>query len=467
LPLPFSILYHQPAAEMTMTMMIPHAQNKSFRRLSIIRIILLLLHGNRIEKSRAFLAVPTFLTARQRLLATTTTASSSPFASSSRPSWSSPSVAPHRTTVDRYYARRRRPLVVVHAAVPRYGPGSSSLDRTGDSDDKKDDDSSTAVRSPSAQTRLSDQDQTNFKRLVQQVMSVRDVQHIPSLLTQNMELLFAVIGASGGKEGVALVQDILNDFPENDMGDDDANNNNDATIASRRQVEETIDLMLSFAQDFVDQASELDNQNKRLLGKIIKVISPSGDASNNNNGNNNNNNNTPKTAWEREEALDKLLEQERAFLTAGFLRHLGGECERIANAPTMTRESSRLLEVLSMIQTRVLEEMAMTMDQGDENNKLGEAALVLGQLIGYESKAERLAVLEAGLLVRNNNGSVEFAQQMRDLTLEALDGFNRVVGGADPGLVQIIQEIDARLEEFLLASIKQDIDGTKNKKKTS
>jgi hypothetical protein len=213
-------------------------------------------------------------------------------------------------------------------------------------------------------------------------------------------------------------------------------------------------LMLSFAQDFVDQASALDAQNKRLLGKIIKVITPAGDDFISDSSNS-----TPKTAWEREEALDELLEREREFLTAGFLRHLQGECKRIANAPAMTPESSRLLELLSMIQTRVLEEMAVMTNQqsGNNNNNnvnsdsgggLGEAAMVLGQLIGYESKAERLAVLEAGLLVR----SVDFAEEMRDLTVEALDGFTRVVGGADPGLVQIIQEINERLEQFLLAA---------------
>jgi hypothetical protein len=448
-----------------MTMMIPQL-HKSFRHLSTIIIILLLLHG----KSRAFfLIVPARQHVALRKRLATTTASS---LARGGPSASLLSVSARSLDGDARRLRRlrsQRRMLVIAAAVPRYGPTSTgSKDGTSDNDDSSTvvppPSSSSSSSSSSSQKILSESDQANFKRLVQQVMSVRDAQHIPSLLTQNMELLFAVIGASGGEAGVALVQDILNDFPddmenndvdassenESDSSSSSSTSNNSATGASRRQVEETIDLMLSFAQDFVDQASELDNQNKRLLGKIIKVISPARDNSNSNN------NNTPKTAWEREEALDKLLEQEREFLTAGFLRHLQGECKRIANAPTLTRESSRLLEVLSMIQTRVLEEMAMHHpSHNEENGSLGEAALVLGQLIGYESKAERLAVLEAGLLVRNNNnnnGSVDFAQQMRDLTLEALDGFTRVVGGADPGLVQIIQEIDARLEEFIASS---------------
>jgi hypothetical protein len=69
----------------------------------------------------------------------------------------------------------------------------------------------------------------------------------------------------------------------------------------------------------------------------------------------------------------------------------------------------------------------------------------LGQLIGYENKNERMAVLEAGLTVRG----VDFAKEMAALTCEALEGFERVPGGVDPDLVGQIQEIDDRLQKFI------------------
>ena len=242
-----------------------------------------------------------------------------------------------------------------------------------------------------------------FSNLINQVMSVKDPQHIPSLLTKNMDLLLSM----SGQEGVAIVESILKDAKE-DVGEEAA-----------AQVEEVIELVLSFAEDFVTQTAKIDDQNKKLLGRIILTLSDKENA-----------------ASDREEALDELLLKEKEYFTPGFLRHVEGECERIANAPKMTPESTRLLQILRMIQTRVLEELG---------SDLGEAAQVLGQLIGYETKAERLAVLEAGLTVRGD----DFVQEMAALTAEALEGFERVPGGADPGLVQCIEEIDERLRRYL------------------
>ena len=69
---------------------------------------------------------------------------------------------------------------------------------------------------------------------------------------------------------------------------------------------------------------------------------------------------------------------------------------------------------------------------------------MLGQLLGYDNKAERLAVLDAGLTVRG----VEFAVELSALTSEALEGF-KTVKGVDPGLVVSIEEIDERIALFM------------------
>lgn len=76
---------------------------------------------------------------------------------------------------------------------------------------------------------------------------------------------------------------------------------------------------------------------------------------------------------------------------------------------------------------------------------LGEGALVLGQLIGYDDRAERKAVLEAGLTVRG----IEFAKELSSLTKEALDGFQDVPGGVDGELTARVEEIDERVNEFI------------------
>ena len=286
---------------------------------------------------------------------------------------------------------------------PRYGPNEDSMQQRKSNEDENDNNVDVEQqeweRAEAARVKRQKQD---FRSLIQDVMRATDPQHVPSIMTKRMDLLLDIRGYEGSK----LIEDILKEAEE--KGEEHAN-----------QVMDAIEFILSFTEAFVDNAQTLDDCNKNLLGKIIKTMSKADTA-----------------ARDREELLDSLMEKEKENFTPGFLRHVEGECERIAAAPTMTPESSRLLEILRVIQARVLEELGKDM---------GEEALVLGQLLGYDNAKERLAVLDAGLTVRG----LEFAKGMMALTEEALDGFTRVVGGADPELVERVTEIDARLRGFI------------------
>ena len=240
--------------------------------------------------------------------------------------------------------------------------------------------------------------------LLEKIISVKDPQHLPSLLTKNMDLVLSL----NGQEGVAVVRSIL----------DEAKETQDQAIVS--QLEEAIDMTISFAEDFVNTASSLDDQNKQLLGKIIRAMS-----------------NRDLAPREREEALDALFTEEKEKFSAGFLRHLEGECDKVTRSPVLNPDSARTLEMMRVVQARVLEEIG---------TGLGEAAQVLGQLIGYDNEAERRAVLEAGLVVRGT----EFAKELQELTTEALDGLARVPGnGADPNLIRMVQSIDVSIRRYL------------------
>lgn len=241
-----------------------------------------------------------------------------------------------------------------------------------------------------------------FRNLLSRAMTVTKKDHLPKLLADNIELIFSL----RGYEGAQVISEIVDEAKA------------EGPVHFQKSVK-TVETILSFAEDFVNEASQLDNQNKQLLGKIIKAMVSK-----------------DRTERDREEFLDQLMEEERENFTPGFLRHLEGECARIANAPKVTPESARLLEIMRIIQTRVLEELG---------KDLGEAAVVLGQLMGYEDDNELLGVLEAGLTVRG----IDFAQEMSDLTKEALDGFQKVPGGVDPGLVERVTFIDSRLNDFL------------------
>lgn len=298
-----------------------------------------------------------------------------------------------KTTTIATTTRRRHHRQSVVCVKARYGP----ID---DEDTLAETVNSGQFEQPSGDLRPQE---AAFRSLIDNVLTVKDPQHIPSLLTKNLELILSLSSA----DGVQIVESILQ---ETVVGEGEE---------AATTVAEVIDLIVTFSEDFVEQAVRIDDQNKNLLGKIIKTVSDK-----------------DKTDSAREQALDELLQREKKSFTAGFLRHINGECERIAAAPNMTPESTRLMGILRMIQTRVLEEVA---------SDLGEAAQVLGQLIGYETAAERLAVLETGLMVRGP----AFAKELLEMTEEALDGFQRVAGGAEPGLVECIEQIDDRLRLYL------------------
>ena len=240
-------------------------------------------------------------------------------------------------------------------------------------------------------------------------MNAKDPQHIPSLLTQHIEWILTL---ESSNRGAAMVEALLAEAT-NMYGSDGA-----------EAYKEAIDLILGFAENFVQVAEQMDTHNKQLLGKILRILSTTSDDA------------ISSTSLEREEMLNELMIQEKENFTSGFLRHLEGECKRIASAPMMTPESTRLMGILRMIQTRVLEELG---------KDLGEAAQVLSQLISYESEMERKAVLDAGLVVRGP----EYAKEMLNLTEEALRGFRRA--GADAELVKRVRQIDSHLRDHLEA----------------
>ncbi len=253
-----------------------------------------------------------------------------------------------------------------------------------------------------------------FRALLDEVIHVNKRENLPRICTRNIELLVSMRGS----DTAAICKEIM-----------------DSAIASKDQAlidntEAAIQYVVYFVETFVAETKSLDDANKALLGEIIKRIIGRTSL-------------TEKieiddlpSDSERERNLNEFVAQHKDEFTPGFLRHLEGECKRIQKAPEHTPESMKLLEIIRMIQTRIIEELGQD---------LGEGAQVLGQLIGYESKEERLAVLEAGLTVRGP----EFASELNTMTLEALEGFQKVVGGADPGLISIIQEINDSIQVYI------------------
>lgn len=243
-----------------------------------------------------------------------------------------------------------------------------------------------------------------FRRLLDKVMEAQKPEHIPSLLIKHTEVILNM----KGEFAVLTIQEILEEARQ-EGGEKEV-----------ERVSDAIEMILTFAEDFVEEAESMDKSNKELLGKIITTIAAKDGGS----------------ERYREDKLNELLASEREHFTQGFLRHLDGQYQRIASAPKISPEGARLQEILMIIKSRIVEELG---------KDLGEAAVVLGQLVAYEDKLERMAVLDAGLTVRG----VEFAVELGGLTEEALQGFRAVPGGADPTLVERVEEIDQRLKTYI------------------
>jgi hypothetical protein len=344
---------------------------------------------------------------------------------------------------DKYFTYRYSPTSRLSPlAVARYGPQlpPPSNQPQGTHDSKSENNNYNGIQHVKQQQEQLDR--KNFRELVEQILhatSKDKPEHIPRILANHMEFVLSLLLPQQGAQMSKMINQLLEETkqPVNKQQDDqrqDVDDNNSQEGQFDQKILQAVDIILTFAEEFVQQAQGMDQHNKQLLGKIIKAMKWTDQEEN------------PKltvgSMMSREETLDQVMEQERDHFTPGFLRHIEGECERISSAPSMTRESARLLELLRMIQTRVLEELG---------KEMGEAALVLGQLMGYNDDNEKnneelLGVLDAGLTVR---GSC-FAMEMRKLTQEALDGFQRIPGGdVDPDLVERVKLIDSRLQEFL------------------
>ena len=250
-----------------------------------------------------------------------------------------------------------------------------------------------------------------FTSLLNAVVTSDKPEELPSLLATNIEMILSAMNTNGLIEQV-IQEDIIQ---------------TQSTNAERLdELSSAVNVIVSFVETFVEEAQSMDEVYKQLMGKIFQSISP----------NNQEGGGDTAAAPFGEVALEELLANEKEAFTPGFLRHVDGECNRIASLKTISPESAKMLEILRVIQARILEELG---------KGIGEGAIVLGQLLGYDEKAERLAVLDAGLAVRG----VDFAHELKGLTSEALEGFQGVQGGVDPGLVKSVEEIDERIQQFI------------------
>lgn len=292
--------------------------------------------------------------------------------------------------------------------VKRYGPKDAEI-----------------IDSSSDAASNNDNVKAQFTTLVNAVVNSDKPEELPSLLATNIEMILKAMNTNG------LIEEVI----QEDIEKLNNNKNGSSSNSNMERLDElssAVSIIISFVESFVEEAQSMDDVYKKLLGKIFQSIAPNTQEGGSTTGGGGGEN----TSLFGEDALEDLLSNEKEAFTPGFLRHVDGECNRIASLSTISPESAKMLEILRVIHARILEELG---------KGIGEGAIVLGQLLGYDDKAERLAVLDAGLAVRG----VDFAHELLALTKEALDGFKSVQDGVDPGLVSTVEEIDERIQQFI------------------
>jgi hypothetical protein len=242
-----------------------------------------------------------------------------------------------------------------------------------------------------------------FQSVFYQVMNCEVREHLPSIVSGSIDVFVDLRGDTGvGLLNQQVAQVEATGDPE---------------LISRAHA--AVEYIVYFIEAFIGEAKMMDDNNKRILGNIIKCMLAEENQS-----------------MSKDERLDQFMANEMQSFTPGFLRHLEGECVRLQNLQTQTPETARMGQILRVTQARVIEELG---------KELGEGAQVLGQLLGYETSEERIAVLDAGLQVRG----VDFARELKALTEEALQGFQNTPGGVDQNLINIVAEMDYRIAEFI------------------
>lgn len=224
--------------------------------------------------------------------------------------------------------------------MARYGP--------------RDDDPQTTT-STTSNTEMNNKLKSEFTSLLHTIINATTPEEeYPSLFTQNIEMILNVIGStSTNEEGESLLEVIVQEDVQSHSNDD-----NDSSSKRLDQISEAVNLILSFVQTFFEQTKSIDNDYKQLLGKIFTSIAPNGGASAlNDEGPSQKPAASAAGASAMENQLDNLLSSEQEAFTPGFLRHVEGECGRIASLKVISPESAKMLQILRLIQTRVLEEL--------------------------------------------------------------------------------------------------------------
>jgi hypothetical protein len=158
-----------------------------------------------------------------------------------------------------FLPQQPKPTKTTFLSAARYGPPPSSSDAYLEQQQEEGD---------MAKRKL------EFRKVLAMAASdTANPDHLPQLLAKNMELILSLHGEDGAQVISELIEEAKQEGETKFQG----------TV-------ELVESILSFAEEFVEQAVDMDDENKKLLGKIIRVMTDK-----------------DETTRDREDLLDQLF----------------------------------------------------------------------------------------------------------------------------------------------------------------
>jgi hypothetical protein len=200
-----------------------------------------------------------------------------------------------------------------------------------------------------------------------------------------------------------------------------------------------VDYTIDFLEGFVSNAAALDDGCEELLGEIVTKILECRKENDDYIDALNEIGEEEKAAAHQQfdtESLDTWFTDRRADVTSwAFTRHLEGQVSRILNAPRITPESSKLIEILRTIQARVVEEMAVGVG--------GEAARVISRTLQYDGGEGEGGERDAILIDELEARGLAFASEVSKLIEVAGEDFKILVNeGREDVDLEMVQRLD-------------------------
>ncbi|GMH47252.1 hypothetical protein TrVE_jg10038 [Triparma verrucosa] len=176
-----------------------------------------------------------------------------------------------------------------------------------------------------------------------------------------------------GPEGVELMKECIRE-----AGDDGG------------LTEGIISFIIDFLEEFVEQSASLDARNAALMGEVLEFVKSHNDV--------------PE--------VEAFFDSKVPELDGNFMAHLNRQEKRLLASPSATVETAKLLDMVKVVKVLSTEAVGRSLSEGSN------VAVIMNQLLQYDSDSTRVQVMRAGLATRDDLWKEEFFKKIDEAIIE-------------------------------------------------